>query len=170
MNTGFNISEQKFLIYNIYISTLLQIRTLSVATLLPQRHSYTIYPLPKIPNIYMDILNQAPGVNLVAATAVNPLEPKGSAMCPNQLSTGPFPVTIAYTKKPNMENIARRPFLSSLTLSSAKVSGSSAKFRGSKASPGYSLSRSSPAGPPLTRYPSISPIRRTWVKRIARMD
>jgi hypothetical protein len=48
-----------------------------------------------------------------------------------------------------------------LTFSSAKVSGSSARPRGSKASPGYRGSRPSPAGPPLTRYPSMRPISRT---------
>ncbi|KAG6550448.1 hypothetical protein Mapa_007990 [Marchantia paleacea] len=41
------------------------------------------------------------------------------------------PVTIAWTKNPNIENIASLPFFSSFTFSSAKVSGSSAKFRGS---------------------------------------
>jgi hypothetical protein len=41
------------------------------------------------------------------------------------------------TKNPNMENMARRPFSISLTLSSAKASRSSAKPRGSKLPPGY---------------------------------
>eukprot|EP00955_Chlamydomonas_euryale_P099048 365192-Chlamydomonas_euryale.AAC.15 len=74
-----------------------------------------------------------------------------------------------------MENMARRPFLISFTFSSAKVSGSSARPRGSKYSPpGYSLSRSSPKPPgvtkPAARKASAWPIRMTWIARVAMMD
>jgi len=73
----------------------------------------------------------------------------GSATCEAQFSIGPFPVTIAYTKKPKLENIASRPFLSSFTFNSEKASGSSARPKGSKDSPGYKGSKPSPAGPPF---------------------
>ena len=52
-----------------------------------------------------------------------------------QVACASSPVTIACTKKPSMDIMARRPFLSSLTFSSARVSGSSARPRGSKAPP-----------------------------------
>ena len=42
---------------------------------------------------------------------------------------------LTWTKKPSMDSMARRPFFSSFTFRSAKVSGSSARPRGSKASP-----------------------------------
>jgi len=48
--------------------------------------------------------------------------------------------TLGLTRTPI---IARRPFLISFTRSSAKTSGSSARFRGSKGPPGYRLSRPS---------------------------
>ena len=64
-----------------------------------------------------------------------------------RFSMGPFPVTMACTKNPNMENIARRPFLISFTRSSAKLSGSSARPRGSNASPGYRGSRPAQRNP-----------------------
>ena len=41
------------------------------------------------------------------------------------------PVTAACTKYPNMESIAKRPFLIPFTFSSAAISGLSAKLRGS---------------------------------------
>ncbi|KAG0455597.1 hypothetical protein HPP92_024889 [Vanilla planifolia] len=85
-----------------------------------------------------------PGTKLVAYAQA--LLATGSARWSNRFSIGPFPVTMACTKKPNMENMASRPFFSSLTFNSAKASGSSAKPSGSKAPPGYTLSNPSPVG------------------------
>ncbi|CAA6671375.1 unnamed protein product [Spirodela intermedia] len=62
----------------------------------------------------------------------------GSARWSARFSSGPFPVTMACTKKPNMENMASLPFFNSFTFSSAKASGSSARPSGSKLPPGYS--------------------------------
>ncbi len=75
-----------------------------------------------------------PGVKFVAYAQA--LLVTGSAKWSLKFSNGPLPVTIACTKNPNMENIASLPFLSSFTLSSAKVSGSSAKPKGSNEPPG----------------------------------
>ena len=73
--------------------------------------------------------SSAPTRNLPALTC--PPSPPQHPPPTVRFSMGPLPVTMACTKKPREENMARRPFLSSFTLSSAKVSGSSARPRGS---------------------------------------
>ena len=92
---------------------------------------------------------QLPGTKLVANAQV--LLFTGSARWSARFSRGPLPVTMACTKKPNMENMASRPFFSSFTFSSANASGSSARPSGFKLPPGYKGSVTSPSGPPATR-------------------
>jgi len=106
-------------------------------------------------------------VNLVAEKLAKPLAPKGSFTWSYQFSIGPFPVTIAYTKNPKLENIANRPFFNSFTFNSAKVSGSSAKPRGSNGPPGYNLSYSSPRGNPFYLYASANPSKITYAAKVA---
>ena len=73
-----------------------------------------------------------------------------------RFSRGPLPVTMACTKKPNIENMASRPFFSSFTFSSANASGSSARPSGSKLPPGYRGSLTSPSDKVTKRHGCIS--------------
>ena len=77
---------------------------------------------------------QLPGTKLVANAQA--LLFTGSARWSARFSRGPLPVTMACTKKPNMENMASRPFFSSFTFSSANASGSSADPAGRSCRPG----------------------------------
>lgn len=51
------------------------------------------------------------GSNLVAIARENPLTFPGSEMWSDRFSKGPLPVTIAWTKNPNMENMACKPHM-----------------------------------------------------------
>ena len=58
-----------------------------------------------------------------------------------QLAAGPSPVVRPWTKTPSMAIMARRPFLISLTLSTARSSGVAATLKKSRGPPGLMGSR-----------------------------